>query len=143
MADDQVEGRREAPLQFLPRRVEEGCLDTRLGEALAGASQHGLGWLGQGYLMAALGQPQGHVAKPGSDVEHPQWALGQRLAEVGLQHGEADSALGAAIDLFGEAGRQLVEVTVTHQLNRRSLSASLARTTCSMSRPSSLHSRSR
>ena len=98
--------------------------------------------------MAALGQPQAHVAEAGADIQHPQRAFGQGLGEVGLEHRQADGALGAAIDLLGEARGEFVEVAVVgsrgaHRTKRLSLSASLARTACSMSMPSSLHISSR
>jgi len=83
------------------------------------------------------------MAQARADIQHPQRALRQALGQVGLEHGEADRTLGPTIDFFGEAGRQLVEMTVAHWAKRRSLSASLARTTSFMSRSSSLHSRSR
>ena len=93
--------------------------------------------------MAALGQPQRHVAQAGADVEHAQRAVRQGFGQVGLQHRQANRAFGAAVDFFGEARRQLIEMTVAHQLNRRSLSASLLRTTSFMSSPNSLHSSNR
>ncbi|MCY1390368.1 hypothetical protein D9M71_51870 [compost metagenome] len=143
VAQHQVVGLVELAEQFLPRRLDEGRLLAGLGELPAGAREHGFGGFGEGHLMAAPGQPQRHVAEPGADVEHPQRPLRQRLGEVGLEHGEADRALGAAVDLLGEARRQFVEMPVAHVRNRRSLSASLARTTCSMSMPSSEQSSNR
>ncbi len=113
------------------------------GKARPCAVEHGRGGFGQGQLVAALGQPQSHVTQPGTDVEDAQRAVRQGFGQVGLQHGQADRALGAAVDLFGKAGSQLIEVTVVHRAKRLSLSASLARTTWSMSRPSSLHSSNR
>ena len=138
----QVVGLGELTEQVLPGRLDKGGRDAGFGEALAGAFQHRRGRLGQGHLVAALGQPQAHVAEAGADVEHPQRAFRQGFLEVGLQHGQADGALGAAVDLLGEAGGQLVEVAVAHA-KRLSLSASLARTACSRSMPSSLHSSNR
>lgn len=96
-------------------------------------------------IGAGLGQPQAHVAEAAANVEDPQRALRQRFLEVGLEYGQTDGALGAAVDFLGEAGGQLVEVAITHAeasgaMKRRSLSASLARTTCSRFRPSSLQS---
>ncbi|MOA16440.1 hypothetical protein D3C78_1366550 [compost metagenome] len=93
--------------------------------------------------MATLGQPQRHVAKARADVQHTQRAIGQGFGQIGLQHRQTDRTFGTAVDFFGETGRQLIEMTVAHQLNLRSLSASLLRTTASMSRPSSLHSSNR
>ena len=93
--------------------------------------------------MAALGQPQAHVAEPCADIQHAQRAVRQRFGQVSLQHGEADRALGAAVDLLGEAGGEFVEVAVAHLRKRRSLSASLSSTAWFISRPSSLHSCSR
>ena len=112
----------------------------------------GLGRFRQGHGIAALGQPQAHVAEPGADVQYPQRAFRQRLLEVGLEHGQTDGALGAAVDFLGEAGGEFVEVPViprvgvrgrvrrqSHDTKRLSLSASLARTAWSMSMPSSAH----
>ncbi|VVN24896.1 hypothetical protein PS623_04479 [Pseudomonas fluorescens] len=93
--------------------------------------------------MPALGQPQRHVAKAGADVENTQRAIGQGFGEVGLEHSQADGTFGTAVDFFCEARGQVIEMTVVHRAKRLSLSASLARTTWSMSRPSSLHSNSR
>lgn len=93
--------------------------------------------------MAALGQPQGHVAEARADIENAQRTIRQGFSEVCLEHRQANRAFGAAVDFLGEAGRQLIEVTVVHTAKRLSLSASLARTTCSMSSPSSLHSSNR
>lgn len=78
--------------------------------------------------MAALGQPQAHVAEPGANVEHAQLALRQGFGQVGLEHGQADRTLGAAVDLLGEAGGEFIEVAVAHLRKRRSLSASLSST---------------
>ena len=86
--------------------------------------QLGLGFgqlaLGAGKVVALLGQPQRHMAQPGANIQDAQRALGQRFFEVGLKHREANGPFGAAIDFFGEAGRQLIEVTVTHLLKRPS-----------------------
>ena len=82
------------------------------------------------------------MREAGADVEHPQRAFRQGFLEVGLQHGQADGALGTAVDFLGEAGGQLIEMAVAHA-KRLSLSASLARTACSRSMPSSLHSSNR
>ncbi|MCY1369746.1 hypothetical protein D9M69_568000 [compost metagenome] len=142
VAEHQVVGFGELAEQFLPGRLDEGGRLAGFGEALAGAFEHGFGGFGEGHLAAALGQPERHVAESGADVEHPQGAVGQHFGQVGLEYGEADGALGAAIDLLGEAGRHFIEVAVGH-LKRLSLSASLARTTSSMSRPSSAQSSSR
>ncbi|MNF93030.1 hypothetical protein D3C84_756900 [compost metagenome] len=143
VAQHQVVGFGELPEQLLP-----GCLNERgalpcFGKTLAGAFEHRLGRLGEGHLMAALCQPQRHVAKPGADIEHAQRPVGQDFGQIGLQHRQTDRTFGTAVDFFGETGRQLIEMTVAHQLNLRSLSASLLRTTASMSRPSSLHSSNR
>ncbi|MNP10416.1 hypothetical protein D3C76_1025630 [compost metagenome] len=143
MAEHQVVRLVELAEQFLPRRLDESGVAPGLSEALAGAFEHRFGGLGEGHLMAAPGQPEGHVAKAGADIQHPQRPLRQRFGEVGLEHGEADRPLGAAVDLLGEARRQFVEMPVAHVRNRRSLSASLARTTCSMSMPSSEQSSNR
>ncbi|MNG23729.1 hypothetical protein D3C84_1083670 [compost metagenome] len=93
--------------------------------------------------MTALSQPQRHVPQAGTDVEYPQWPIRQDFGQVGLKHGQTDRAFGTAIDFFGEAGRQLIEMSVAHQLNLRSLSASLLRTTSFMSSPNSLHNSKR
>lgn len=144
VADDQVEAAVELLRQGLPGGLDEGGLAAGFGEALAGAVKHRFGRFGEGYLVAALGQPEAHVAEPGADVEHPQGAFGQGFAEVGLEHGEADGALGAAVDLLREARGEGVEMAVVgHGRKRRSLSASLSSTAWFMSMPSSLHISSR
>ena len=143
MADHQIEGRVELAEQFLPGGLDEGGRLAGAGEARAGPFEHRRGRLGQGHQVTAAGQPQRHMAEAGADIQHPQRAVRQGLGQVGLEHGEADRALGAAVDLLGEARGQLVEVAVLHGAKRRSLSASLARTACSRSMPSSLHSKSR
>ena len=96
--------------------------------------------------MALFGQPQRHMAEAAADIQYAQRPWRQRLAQVSLEHGEADSALGATVDFFGKTGGQLVEVAVVrraHTANLRSLSASLASRAWSMSMPNSLHSRVR
>ncbi|MNP34482.1 hypothetical protein D3C76_1277710 [compost metagenome] len=143
MAQHQVVGLGQLSQQLLPGRLDECCLLTGFVETLAGAFEHGLGRLGQGHLMTAFGQPQRHMAQPRADIQHAQGAIRQRLGKVRLEHGQANGALGAAVDFFGETGRQFIEVTIVHRAKRLSLSASLLRTTCSISRPSSLHSNSR
>lgn len=110
---------------------------------LAGAFEHGLGGFGQRHLVAALCQPQRHVAKASTDVQYAQRAIRQGFGQIRLQHCQPDRTFGAAVDFFGETGRQLVEMTIAHQLNLRSLSASLLRTTSFMSRPNSLHNSNR
>lgn len=143
VAEHQVVGLGELAEQFLPGRLDEFGGLPGFGEALAGAVEHGLRWLGEGYAVAASGQPERHVAEPGADVEDPQRSLREGFGEVGLEYREADRTLGAAVDLFGEARRQFVEVAVAHGRKRRSQSASLARTTCSRSRPVSPQNSSR
>ncbi len=143
VADHQIVRFGELTEQFLPRRLNECRGLPGFGETLAGAFEHRLGRLGEGHVMPAFGQPQRHVAEAATDVEHPQRTIRQRFGEVGLQHREANRAFGAAVDFFGEPRRQLIEMPVAHQLNRRSLSASLARTTSFMSSPNSLHSSNR
>ncbi len=143
MAQHQVIGFGELAEQVLPGCLNERCRLACLGKAFPGAIEHRRGGFGEGQVMAALGQPQGHVTKPGADVQHPQRPVRQGFGQVGLEHGQADRALGTSVDLLGKTGGQLIEVTVVHRAKRLSLSASLARTTCSMSRPSSLHSSNR
>ncbi len=143
VAQHQVVGLGELAKQVLPGRLDERRLLAGLGEARTGTVEHRRGGLGEGQLVATLGQPQGHVAQAGTDVEYPQGAVGQGFGQVGLQHRQADRSFGAAIDLLGEAAGQLIEMTVVHLAKRLSLSASLARTTSFMSRPSSLHNSSR
>ncbi|MCY1389925.1 hypothetical protein D9M71_47350 [compost metagenome] len=139
VAQHQVIGLGEPAEQLLPGGLDEGGAAASLGKALAGAFEHGLGGFGEGHLVAAFGQPEGHVAEAGANVEHSQRAVGEDFRQVSLEHGEADGALGAAVDLLGETCRQFIEMPVAH-VKRLSLSASLARTTASMSRPSSAHS---
>src|SRR5690606_11690618 len=122
----------------LPRGLDEGGALTGFGESLACAIEHRLGGFSQGHVMPTFGQPQRHMPKTCADIQNAQLALGQRFAEVGLQHGQANRTFGAAIDLFRETRRQLIEMAVTHLANLRSLSASLLRTTASISSPSSL-----
>ncbi|MNR49628.1 hypothetical protein D3C85_1690330 [compost metagenome] len=83
------------------------------------------------------------MAQARADIQHPQRALGQGFGQVGLKHREADRTLGTPVDFLGETGGQFIEMTVVHLAKRLSLSASLLLTTCSMSRPSSLHSSNR
>ncbi|KPY83458.1 MFS transporter [Pseudomonas syringae pv. spinaceae] len=83
------------------------------------------------------------MPQPRADIQHTQRPLGQRLGQIGLQHGQTNGPFGPAVDLFRKARRQLVEMAITHLANLRSLSASLLRTTVSMSSPSSLHSSNR
>src|SRR3546814_10623813 len=93
--------------------------------------------------MAALGQPQRHVAQAGAYIQHAQRTLRQGFKQIGLQHCQTDRAFGPAVDFFSKACGELIEMTIAHWPNRRSLSASLLRTTASMSSPSSLHSSNR
>ena len=143
VAQHQVVGFGELAEQILPRRLNERRCLPGVGKALAGAFEHRLGGLGQRDLMTTLGQPQRHVAQAGTDVQYAQRSVRQGFGQVGLKHRQTDRAFGTAVDFFGEAGRQLIEMTVAHQLNLRSLSASLLRTTSFMSNPNSLHSSSR
>lgn len=87
---------------------------ARLDETLAGAFEHRLGGFGQRHLMPALGQPQRHMAQACADIQHAQGAIRQGLDQVGLQHGQANRALGTAVDLLGKSRGQLVEMTITH-----------------------------
>jgi hypothetical protein len=43
--------------------------------------------------MAALGQPQRHVAQARTDVQHAQRPVRQGFGQVGLQHRQADRTL--------------------------------------------------
>src|SRR5690606_13083882 len=97
------------------------------------AFKHRFGRFGECDFMALLGQPEAHMTKPGANIQHSQRALRQRLGKIGLQDGKPDRTFAAAIDLFGEAGGQLVEMAITHRTKRRSLSLSLASNACSMS----------
>ena len=115
--------------QLLPGGLNEGRALPCIGKALACAVEHGFGRFGQRYLMPVFGQPQRHMAQPGTDIQDAQRPVRQDLDEVSLQNGQADGTFGAAIDFFGETGREQIEMTVAHLLKRRSLSASLLRTT--------------
>src|SRR5690606_15043704 len=128
---------------FLPGRLNKGRRQASTGEALTGTVEHRLGGFGQRDIMALLRQPETHMAEPGTDIQHPQRPLRQHLGKVRLEHGEADRAFGATIDLLRETGGQLVEMAIVHGAKRRSLSASLASNACSISIPSSLHISSR
>ncbi|MNH04549.1 hypothetical protein D3C79_638470 [compost metagenome] len=143
MAQHQVVGFCQLPEQVLPGRLDERCRLPCLGKARAGAFKHRCGGLGEGDMVTALSQPQGHMTQARANIQNAQRAFGQGFGQVRLKHRKADCTFGTAVDFFGKACGQGVEMAVFHRANRRSLSASLARTTCSMSRPSSLHSNNR
>ncbi|MNS55299.1 hypothetical protein D3C72_881280 [compost metagenome] len=79
VANHQIVRFSELPEQFLPRRLDECCGLPGVGEALARAVEHRCGGLGEGYVMAALGQPQRHVAEAAANVEHSQRTIRQCL----------------------------------------------------------------
>src|SRR3989344_7262500 len=119
MADHQVIGLLKLAEQVLPRCLDKGGVLSSGGKTLAGAIQHRLGGFRQRHLMATLGQPKRHMAEARADIQHPQWAFGQHFGQVSLEYGQANRALGAAIDLLGKARGQFVEVTITHWMRSR------------------------
>ncbi|MNP60394.1 hypothetical protein D3C76_1554740 [compost metagenome] len=69
VAEHQVVALGQLTEQVLPGRLDEGRGLAGFGKARPGAVEHGRRRFGQGQLVATLGQPQGHVAQPGADVE--------------------------------------------------------------------------
>ncbi len=73
--------------------------------------------------MALAQQPLAHMAESCTNVEDIQRAvagqLGQPLAKIALQHGQADGALGAGVDLAREVRAQLIKVAISHVKVRR------------------------
>ncbi|MNJ68814.1 hypothetical protein D3C77_650960 [compost metagenome] len=60
------------PEQRLPRHLDECCLLAGFGKAHAGAFKHRCGGLGQGDVMTAFSQPQGHMTQAGTDIQNAQ-----------------------------------------------------------------------
>ncbi|MDV3444046.1 hypothetical protein R0G64_32575, partial [Pseudomonas otitidis] len=66
---------------------------------------------GLGHMSLWLAQ-RGHQVTLAEPAETMLDGARERFAEVGLEHGEADGALGAAVDLLREARGEGVEMAV-------------------------------
>src|SRR5690554_3245872 len=111
------------PLQWQVNGLPWRCLYPHRLQPGPGGLEHFDRGFADGQSVALAQQPLAHMTESCTYVEDIQRAvagqLGQPLAKIALQHGQADGALGAGVDLAREVRAQLIKVAISHVKVRR------------------------